>query len=51
VNIVDLVIVALAFDSTPGELHWNPVADARRDGLINILDIVIVAIAFGEIYS
>jgi hypothetical protein len=51
VNIVDLVIVALAFDSTPGGLHWNPVADARRDGLINILDIVIVAIAFGEEYS
>jgi len=51
VDIFDLVIVAVAYDSTPGGLHWNPVADARRDGLIDIFDIVIVAKEFGNKYS
>jgi hypothetical protein len=41
----------VAYDSTPGGLHWNPVADARRDGLIDIFDIVIVAKEFGNKYS
>jgi len=51
VDIFDLVIVAVAYDSTPGGLHWNPVADARRDNLIDIFDIVIVAKEFGNTYS
>jgi hypothetical protein len=51
VDIFDLVTVAVAYDSTPDSSHWNPVADARRDGLIDIFDIVIVAKEFGKEYS
>lgn len=48
VNILDIVIVALAFGSQPGDANWNPIADMNKDGKVNILDIVLVAIHFGE---
>jgi len=44
VNIIDIVIVALAFDSRPGDPKWNPKADLNGDGIVNIIDIVIVAV-------
>jgi hypothetical protein len=45
VNIIDIVIVALAFDSRPGDPNWNPKADiAPEFGVVNIVDIVAVAI-------
>jgi endoglucanase len=51
VNIVDIVIVALAFDSHTGEPKWDPRADiAQSFGVINIVDIVAVAIHFDEVY-
>jgi len=50
-NIVDIVIVALAFDSHTGEPKWDPRADiAQAFGVINIVDIVAVAIHFDEVY-
>jgi hypothetical protein len=48
VDIVDIVIVALAFGSEPGDPNWNPYADLNQDGLIDIVDLVIIAIHFGE---
>jgi hypothetical protein len=48
VDIVDIVIVALAFGSTPEDPHWNPIADLNQDNIIDIVDIVLVAIHFGE---
>lgn len=48
VNIQDIVIVALAFGSRPGDHNWNPIADLNQDGIVNIVDIVMVAIHFGE---
>ena len=49
VDIVDIVIVALAFGSKPGDDNWNPHADVAPEfNLIDIVDIVSVAIHFGE---
>ena len=49
VDIVDIVIVALAFGSKPGDDNWDPRADVSPAyGEIDIVDIVLVAIHFGE---
>ena len=48
VDIVDIVIVALAFGSEPGDPNWNPVADLNGDSIVDIVDVVLVAIHFGE---
>ena len=48
VDILDISIVAVAFDSNIGELHYNPDADINGDNKVDILDISIVAIRFGE---
>jgi len=50
VDIVDVVICALAFGSKPGEPIWNPYADLNEDGLVDIVDLVMIAIHFGETY-
>jgi hypothetical protein len=47
VNITDVVIVALAFGSKPGDPNWNSYADLNQDGFVNIVDIVTVAMYFG----
>lgn len=51
VDIVDIVIVALAFGSKPGDPNWNPDADLNNDDLVDIVDIVLVAIDFGELVT
>jgi hypothetical protein len=43
VNIVDVVIVATACESTPGTPKWNATADLDKDGIINIVDVTMVA--------
>ncbi len=48
VNIVDLVLVASIFGSTPSSAKWNPSADLNNDGVINIVDLVLVAGSFGK---
>lgn len=48
VNIFDLVTVAIAYGSSPGDPRWNPDADLKDDGRINIFDLVIVAINYGD---
>lgn len=50
VNIVDLSIIAKAFDSTLGDARWNQNADLKQDEVINIVDITIAAKAFGTQY-
>jgi len=48
VDIEDIVIVAIAFESRPGQPDWNPIADLNFDGIIDIADVVTAAIHFGE---
>lgn len=47
VDILDIVTVASAFSSIPGDLNWNPTADVNDDHLVDILDLVTVASSFG----
>jgi hypothetical protein len=51
INIVDIVRVAIAFGSHPGDPNWDPNADINGNDVINILDIVAIAIHFGETYN
>jgi acyl-homoserine lactone acylase PvdQ len=57
VNIIDLVIVALAFGSQPVDdpatpwnetANWNPEADRNGDDIVDIVDLVIIGVSFGE---
>jgi parallel beta-helix repeat protein len=48
IDIVDIVLCAIAFGSKPGDLNWNPIVDLNKDGIVDIVDIVIIAIHFGE---
>jgi len=50
VNIVDIVAVGLAFDSTPQSPNWNKRCDLNYDSAVNIIDIVRVALHFDETY-
>jgi hypothetical protein len=48
VDIADLVMVAGAFGSSPGEPEWIARCDLNNDQLIDIVDVIIVAINFGK---
>ena len=48
VNIVDLVLVARSFGTTPGTPGWNPLADVNGDGHVDITDLTLVGIHFGQ---
>jgi hypothetical protein len=41
VNILDAILLASAFGSTPGSSNWNPSADVNGDGVVNIFDAII----------
>jgi peptide/nickel transport system substrate-binding protein len=43
VNILDAIILANAFLSTPTSPNWNAKADINGDGVVNILDAIILA--------
>lgn len=43
VDVQDLAIVAAAYNSTPGSLNWNSLADVKIDGKIDITDLAIIA--------
>jgi hypothetical protein len=48
VDIVDGVIMGVAFGSRPGDPKWNPIADIVPDDIIDIQDIVLWATHFGK---
>ena len=51
VDIFDIVIVAIAFDSSPPDPRYNPNADINDDCIIDIFDITIIAINFSRKYQ
>ncbi len=48
IDIFDITVVAIAFNSQPADPNWNAHADINNDGLVDIFDIVVVALHFGE---
>ena len=48
VDILDIAMVARAYNTTPGDPRWNPDADMDGNEIINIIDISIVARDFGK---
>lgn len=51
VDIKDILIVAKAYGSNPGDPNYDPRADVNGDSKIDIKDILIVAKHYGEIYA
>jgi hypothetical protein len=50
VSVADLVLLAKAYGSKPGDSNWNPNADIEGDGRVSLQDLVILAIHYGEHY-
>ncbi|MEM3731756.1 MAG: PKD domain-containing protein [Candidatus Bathyarchaeia archaeon] len=48
VNIVDLSIAAIAYQTKPEYPKWNATADINKDEIINILDLSIIAKDYGK---
>jgi hypothetical protein len=48
VNILDLSKIAIAWQSKPGDSHWNPNADLDDNNLVNILDMTKAALNYGK---
>jgi hypothetical protein len=48
VDIIDVVIVGIAFGSTPETPNWNPNADFNEDGIVDIFDVVLVTVNYGK---
>jgi len=47
VDLFDLVKVARAYGTSPGDSLWDPAADVNGDGTVDIFDLVIVAKQYG----
>ncbi|MEM7536066.1 MAG: SdrD B-like domain-containing protein [Chloroflexota bacterium] len=43
IDIIDGVLIGLAWNSTPSDSHWSPNADINDDGVVNVQDRVAVA--------
>jgi hypothetical protein len=48
VNLADLLILAAAFGSVPGDTNWNPACDLGGYGIINTQDLLMQAANFGH---
>jgi hypothetical protein len=51
VNLEDLVLLALAYGSKPGDPNWNPNADIDNSGTVGLSDLVILALHYGQQYT
>jgi len=48
VDIFDVVLLAKAFGTKPGDPAWNQGADLNNDGIVDIFDVVTIAKNFGQ---
>jgi hypothetical protein len=51
VDIFDMVAIGTAWDSTPSDSNWNPLADLDQNGIINIFDVTMLARNWGIVYQ
>lgn len=51
VDIFDLVAIGIAWDTTPSDSNWNPLADLDQNGIINIFDVTMLARNWGIVYQ
>jgi hypothetical protein len=47
VNLADLLILAAAFGSEPGDTNWNPACDFNGDGQVDVSDLLMLAENWG----
>lgn len=47
VDILDLIVIANALGSKPGDPNWNPRTDVKEDLVINVLDLIKTATRLG----
>jgi len=50
VDIIDVVIVTLAYGSTPQSPKWDPRADIDKNGVVDIVDMATISAHYGEQY-
>lgn len=50
VNLQDLVTLANAYSSHPGDTKWNPNADINSNGVVDLTDLVLLALHYGQHY-
>jgi hypothetical protein len=50
VSLADLVLLANAYGSKPGDVKWNPNADINGDGKASLADLVVLANRYGQHY-
>lgn len=48
VNLADLVLLAHAYGSKPGDAKWNPNADVDGNGVVGLSDLVLLADNYGK---
>lgn len=48
VDLEDLVILTLAYGSSPGDTRWNPNADINDNGKVGLSDLVILAVHYDQ---
>jgi hypothetical protein len=48
VNLADLVLLALAYGSKPGDPRWNPNSDVNSDGAVSLADLVLLAVNYSK---
>lgn len=48
VNVLDFMVLRIAFGSSPGDPNWNPMADCDGNGQVNALDFVSLRANFGS---
>lgn len=51
VNVLDLITIANALGTKPGDPKWNPKTDVKQDNVINVLDLIATANHLGENWS
>lgn len=50
VDLADLVLLANAYGSKPGDTKWNPNVDINGNGVVDLADLVIMAMHYGQHY-